>query len=99
MARKQLYQLYDTKAGVVSGPILSANKPAPMVRSFNELLADKNTDPGKYPEDYQLLHVGEQDEETGIITPAEHGPATVATGTQWLEAQLRVNEGSPGESR
>lgn len=97
MARKQLYQLYDTNAGAVAGPIMAAQRPAPVVRAFHDLLKDTSTDPGKYPEDFIVRHLGEQDEETGIIT-AHAEPMVIATGSEWLEAQHRVTTGASANS-
>lgn len=91
MPEKQLYQLYDRKAQLTAGPIMAAHRAAPIVRAFHELLGDKTSEPGKYPEDFDILHIGSQDEETGKITPIEK-PEAIAMGSQWAAAVNRDNQ-------
>jgi len=65
--RLGLYQLFDTRAQVVTGPIIAARSPVIIMRSLAELLADKEAQPTKNPEDYVVLKLGEQDDQTGQI--------------------------------
>lgn len=91
MARIRLYQMYDKQAGIVSGPILAVNRDAAAIRAFNDVLAQKDSDPGRYPEDFELLLIGEQDQESGAIVawnPSGH-QEVIATGAEWLAAQER----------
>lgn len=87
MAKTGLYQLYDTKAESVAGPIQTHRKEGSAVRAFHGVLEAAETMPNRYPEDFELRQVGEQDEETGEITP---GLKTITTGTVW-------KAGQPGE--
>lgn len=90
MRTTELYQIYDLKAESVRGPIMAYNRPGPAVRAFNELCANKESEIGRYPKDFHLLHIGTQDEETGEI---ESGRNTViATGEAWLAAQTTNEE-------
>lgn len=92
MRTTELYQIYDKKAESIRGPIMAYNRPGPAIRSFNELCGNKETEIGKYPEDFQLRHIGTQDEETGEISPIEHPAlAVIATGEAWLEGQNKEN--------
>lgn len=84
MHHKQLYQIFDIKAESVVGPIMRENRDGPAIRHFYSLLANKETTIGQHPTDYQLLHLGTQDEETGDIN-AE--PSVVTSGQAWLETQ------------
>lgn len=81
----QLYQIRDLVGQSVVGPIITAHHPAAAVRHFTDLLADKNTMLASHPEDYELLHLGEQDETTGDITSMR--PNVVLTGVQWKQIQ------------
>lgn len=87
MAKVQLYQLYDLQAKTTAGPILTERNAAPAIRAFYDLLGRKETTPGQYPEDFELRHVAEQDDDTGVITGLDR-PRTVATGVDWTKAQL-----------
>lgn len=87
MARTtNLYQIFDLTAEAVVGPILLEKALGAAIRSFNSVLGNKQTFPGQYPEQFILIFLGIQDEETGAIT-ADPGLCVVATGRQWLETQ------------
>lgn len=94
MAKLRLFQMHDTNAGVVSGPILAAENPAPFVREFKRILADPQTEPGKYPEDFELREIGSQDTETGELVPII--PTIVYSGKQWAFDRTPT---TPGESQ
>lgn len=82
----RLYQMYDLTAQATSGPIISEKRDGPAIRAFSAVLANKETLPGQYPDQFELRLVGIQDEETGQIDAGI--PYTVATGRQWNETQL-----------
>lgn len=88
MAKTRLYQLFDTKAHSAAGPIMAAKRDAVVIREFHQVLGTPNTLPGMHPEDFQLMHIGEQDEETLRIEPLTT-ILVVATGSGWLEQQQR----------
>lgn len=85
MTHTRLYQLYDLTAQAVAGPIMSEKKDGPAIRAFTTVLADKNTMPGRYPEQFELRLIGTQDEESSQINALM--PQTIATGAAWKEAQ------------
>lgn len=92
MRTTELYQVWDRKAESVVGPILTANRPAPIVRYFHEVLADEKTDLGKHPEDYNLVHIGTQDTDTGTISGLydDNGVVrieVIATGEAWASSR------------
>jgi len=80
--------MYDTTAGAVAGPILAEKKPGPAIRMFHGVLAQKDTLPGQYPEQFHLLQVGTQDEESATITTTT--PEVIATGSAWKESQQKT---------
>lgn len=84
----QMYQLFDLTAQCVAGPIILDKSAASVIRMFNGVLANKDILPGQYPEQFTMLLVGQQDDETGAIE-ASDPPQTIATGQQWLETQNR----------
>lgn len=86
MRLTNLYQVYDKEAHATAGAIFPEKRDAPAIRAFYELFTQKNTMPGKYPEHFELRHVGVQDEETGQIT-AESPPSKITDGTAWLAVQ------------
>lgn len=95
-----LYQIYDTKAEAVAGPIFIERRDGPAVRAFYTLLEDSTKEkrqPGLYAEDYELRLIGHQNPETSQITGCI--PLTVTTGTIWRELtapraqQLQLAEG------
>lgn len=86
MHTTNLYQIYDVAAECVGGPIIAAPKDSIPVRDFLRLLQDKNTDPGKYPEQYNLLRIGTQDLTTGQI--AADKPVVIYEGAQFLAAVM-----------
>lgn len=79
-----LYQIYDTQAELAVGPIMKHKATGAAVRDFYGLLNNKDTTPGQHPDDFRLDKVGEQDEDTGIITPVTP-VQTITTGTEWRE--------------
>ena len=93
MPKTNLYALYDDEAQTVVGPIFAEVRHAPAVRMFNELLADPNTLPGKYPEHFRLIWVGILETEEAIITPHQK-PETLLAGKQWLETKRRLEQQS-----
>lgn len=94
MRTRRLYQLYDLSAECVAGPLVIELRDNPAIRTFNTLLEDSNTMPGRYPDHYELRLVGIQDEETGTIT-AVVPLQTIATGAAWL-AHRREERDSAG---
>lgn len=66
--KKNLFSIRDTKAEMYFTP-WSKSTIGEAERDFSELAKNKETSVGKYPEDFDLFHVGEFDEKTGKITP------------------------------
>lgn len=79
-----LFVLYDKVAEAFLGHIIIERHPAPAVRLFSQVLADKNTSPGQHPADYELLQVGFI-EDSGQILPCE--PMVITSGVAWLASQ------------
>lgn len=83
--RKQLYQIRDRIAGVVVGPIMAFPREAPAIREFEDLLANQQTTIGQHPADYDLHHIGQQDQDSGELDPII--PTTIYYGQDWVTKQ------------
>jgi len=88
----KLYQVYDTVGQNVLGPIITVKHDAAAVRIFTEALKDQKTALAQHPQDYVLLYLGTQDDDTGVIV--SEMPKTVLTGKQWKDMQ---GDGAPSE--
>ena len=98
MRLTNLYQIYDLKAEAISGPILSCSKDAVAIRHFHDLLGDKRTSVAQYPDDFQLLYLGYQDEETGIIDPVKT-LTVVASGREWATQRAELADSEQRNAR
>jgi hypothetical protein len=83
MSDTNLYQLYDTEAGCVAGPIIIERKHAPAIRMFIDVIADPKTTPGQYPHHFELRWIGTVELDTGWLTPNQP-PVVIYTGQEWL---------------
>lgn len=61
----------DLKAESFGAPCVF-DGPRQAVRSFCDLLADKDTLPGKHPTDFQLVHIGDWNDVDGVLSSVEH---------------------------
>lgn len=81
-----IYVVWDLIAQAMAGPIFTHRHDAPAVREFTEVLGNPQTTLGKNPSDYNLLRLGEINENAqltpGLVT-------TVLTGKEWLETQQK----------
>lgn len=97
MAKTKLYQLYDNEAETVVGPIAADLRHPSAIRNFYEVLGDPTTYPSKYPQHFDLRHIGVQETTTGEITPCK--PEVIARGSTWQEAkramEARGETGNP----
>jgi len=64
------FSVRDSKAEVYGQPFYG-NTHGHAERSFSQLVNDKTSQPGQYPEDFDLYHIGEYDDQTGIFTPLD----------------------------
>lgn len=64
----QCYSLYDKKAQSYATPFFTQND-ATAIRAVHRLVLDPNTTIACNPEDFQLVHIGAINDETGEIAP------------------------------
>lgn len=92
----RLFQIFDKRAQQVIGNIIAYRHPAAAVRVFTDALQNKDSIISQHPEDFDLIELGEQDDETGVITAATI-PQTVLSGRQWYISQQQPEApGGPG---
>lgn len=92
MSTVKLYQMYDSVSMQTAGPILADTRAESATRMFTDVLKRPETLPGQYPEDFALMHIGEQNTETGEITPCD--PEIIYTGRVWKQLQQEKRDTS-----
>lgn len=92
--RKRMYQLRDVVSGCLVGPILLERNDAPAVRAFYAGLEDSKSQLSQYPADYELVCLGEYDDEKGV---GEVEYSVIARGTEWLALRAREASTRSGE--
>lgn len=72
----------DLKAEAYGRPIF-VNAIGQAIRSFQDEVnrPDQQNEMNRHPEDFSLWHLGEYDDQSGLITPLEH-PTQIATAAQ-----------------
>ena len=68
MQTTKLYCAYDRKAQYYL-PIFQTRTDAEAIRSFTEAVVQSESPVSKYPADYDLVCLGDMDQETGKISP------------------------------
>lgn len=79
----KVFSLYDIKAKVFQTPFFMQNQ-GTALRAFSDLVNDERSFVNKHPEDYQLYHVGDFDDEKALFTnktPVD----LVATASEFLK--------------
>jgi hypothetical protein len=62
-----LYQVYDTRAKTTIGPIWNAVNEVSVARELSQHANDPKTIIGQTPDDFVLILIGNQDQDTGQI--------------------------------
>lgn len=86
MRPQNLYQVRDTKAQILIGPVVAGRNNVALVRELEDHVNDPKHTFGKNPNDYELLELGVQDEETGVIIGYEQ-PMTILNLSQLLKVE------------
>jgi len=63
---KTIYSVFDKKTAVFCSPFVSHND-LTAIRDFTSACRDPASVISKFPEDYELYHVGDWDDDTGDI--------------------------------
>lgn len=85
--------LYDTKTGVYHVPFFFPH-PALAIRAIGDLAGDQSTHVGRHPMDFALFHIGDFDDQTGVLsasTPVSLGTAhAIAMASQGTQTELKL---------
>lgn len=79
---RRLYAIRDNKAQLISGPLMIHPNDVTAIRQFGQITDHQESDLHKYPDDFELIYVGNIDETTGAIN-TEH-VTTLCTAREWL---------------
>lgn len=66
----KMYSVRDSKSNAFNPPFYAINEETGL-RSFAQLVLDPAQTVSKFPEDFDLYHVGDYDDESGKISPQE----------------------------
>lgn len=77
----KLFAAFDTEMGCFLNPF-TASERGIAVREMMRAVIHKHGDVGAHPEKFNLLELGEFDDESGVLTALEKGPQLVITGAQ-----------------
>ncbi|WNK12764.1 MAG: nonstructural protein [Microvirus sp.] len=61
-----MYSVFDTKTSVYSPPFVARNQ-YDAIRMVRQLLDEKQANPAKYPMEFALFHIGDWDDEHGVV--------------------------------
>jgi len=68
--KTKVFSIYDSKVKAFMSPFFMQHQ-GQAIRAFQGLIADKNTNVGKYPADFTLMEIGTFDEESGRLESLE----------------------------
>lgn len=63
----KVFSIRDSKAEVFNTPFFQKTH-GEAERNFKQLISDEKSTPHKYPDDFDLYHLGEYDDSTGKMT-------------------------------
>lgn len=81
----RMYALLDEKSKLYGKPFY-AHQDGEALRSFGDVVNDKNTAPGKFPADFTLWKIGEWDDNTGIIKSSK--PSYLAKALDFVKVEV-----------
>lgn len=87
---KSIYSVFDSKAAIFSPPFYMSNN-AMAIRSFGEIVEDKNTMVARHPEDFSLYMLGAFDDETGNLASIK--PINLVTASSMIVKPEKVDLG------
>ena len=79
----EAYSIYDNQSETYAPPIFVGKKGV-AIRSFISECSNPDSMLFKYPADYQLFHIGQFDQETGMFTPMTK-PTMVASAMDYTQ--------------
>lgn len=79
----KVFSIQDVKADAFMN-LFTAPANGVATRMFSDLAVDKNTDVGKHPQDYRLVHVGTFDTSTGVLLSTGEGPQSLGFASEFI---------------
>lgn len=67
----RVFTIYDKKAAAYLTPFFMRTN-AEAIRAVQQTASSRESNFSKYPEDFQLVVIGEFDDLTGVVTPKGH---------------------------
>lgn len=89
-----LFNVFDDKTQVFCAPFCALTHSAAL-RDFAHAANDKNSQIGRYPNDYTLFCIGEYDDTTGLIEFTKM--VQIGFAAQFVNQNLYNNQTSEGE--
>lgn len=87
----EVFSVYDKAVNAYMQPFYARSK-GEAIRSFTELVNDKSTNPGKYPTDFDLMYLGQYDDNSALFSGS--GPVRVLAATEVLRDDVVFPPGS-----
>lgn len=85
MAKKSIYSIFDLQSGYHKN-FFPARADGEAIRSFETLVNDEQRNQIKdYPEDFELMFIGEFDDNTGEFTNVQH--KKLGRGSQYVKKE------------
>lgn len=81
MPEAGIYAIFDTVGGLYLGGLQLHKHPAAASRVFDDLARDDKTIVGRHPDDFQLVHLGNLEDNHSVS--GFECPYVVLTGKQW----------------
>lgn len=85
----RIYSIRDSKGEIFNNPFFNKTH-GEAERNFRDLVNDKQTTVGRHPEDYDLYHIGEYDDNTGKIQPLDT-PQHIVKAVQLVQKEGLAN--------
>lgn len=94
----QIYSIYDSKVGAFVTPVFLRSR-GEAIRSIVEAVNNPapNNNIEKYPADYTLFHLGEFDDETGLVQSFET-PVSLGVAQEFKQESSNGTQRSPIQS-
>lgn len=64
----KVFSVYDSKSETYGRPFCAKTK-GEAIRDFTDVANNKDNNIGKYPTDFALFHLGDFDDNSGVVTP------------------------------
>lgn len=81
----QIVSIKDRQANAYQQPWF-VHQLGQAIRAFGDEINRKDSPSNQHPDDYDLYHLGEYDDNTGALTSQEDGPQQIAIGKNFIRS-------------